>query len=265
MVPVQQQQPCLLTAKEDPPCMKATKVKGGGLAHGTGHIRPAIINQSDLAASKNCSSPPSQQPPLLHPSKPAPQPKLCIVINQGPIPLYCSNECRLKDLSRLDGALSIDYNPNSASPPLSPMPHNSSNHSVQCKSKDESNGFISFSLNSCSSSSDLGPVSPSLTTLSAIYGYPPLPPMPPILPMSAKPSPPEPQPLHDYQSGIMVSAKCIQAALHAPQSMKCPWLNEPQPPHKPIPGWTCQIVTSSVTPSYYISMYLSDSYSTGCQ
>ncbi|KAI6118306.1 hypothetical protein F5141DRAFT_1264290 [Pisolithus sp. B1] len=228
----------LLTAKEDPPRTKATKVKGGGLAHGTGRIRPAIINRSDSAASKNRSSPPSQQPPLPHPSKPAPQPKLCTVIDQGPILLYCSDECRLKDLSRLDGALSIDYNPNSASTPLSPVPHNSSNRSVQCKSEDESNGFVSFSLDSRSSSSDSGPVSPSLTTLSAIYGFPPLPPVPPILPTSAKPSPPEPQHLHDYQSGIMMSAKHIQAALCAPQSTKRPWLNEPQPPCKPIPGWT---------------------------
>ncbi|KAI6094951.1 hypothetical protein F5141DRAFT_1275318 [Pisolithus sp. B1] len=228
----------LLTAKEDPPRTKATKVKGGGLTHGTGRIRPAIINRSDSAASKNRSSPPSQQPPLPHPSKPAPQPKLCTVINQGPILLYCSDECRLKDLSRLDGALSIDYNPNSASTPLSPMPHNSSDRSVQCKSEDESNSFVSFSLDSRSSSSDSGPVSPSLTTLSAIYRFPPLPPAPPTLPTSAKPSPPEPQHLHDYQSGIMMSAKRIQAALCAPQSTKRPWLNEPQPPCKPIPGWT---------------------------
>ncbi|KAI6160502.1 hypothetical protein EDD17DRAFT_1832648 [Pisolithus thermaeus] len=228
----------LLTAKEDPLRTKATKVKGGGLAHGTGRIRPAIINRSDSAASKNRSSPPSQQPPLPHPSKPAPQPKLCTVIDQGPIPLYCSDKCRLKDLSRLDGALSIDYNPNSASTPLSPMPHNSSDRSVQCKSEDESNSFVSFSLDSCSSSSDSGPVSPSLTTLSAIYRFPPLPPTPPILPMSAKPSPPEPQHLHNYQSGVMMSAKRIQAALCAPQSTKRPWLNKPQPPCKPIPGWT---------------------------
>ncbi|KAI6123812.1 hypothetical protein EDD16DRAFT_1770972 [Pisolithus croceorrhizus] len=227
----------LLTAKEDPPHTKATKVKGGGLAHGTGRIRPAIINRSDSAASKNRSSPPSQQPPLPHPSKPAPQPKLCTVIDQGPIPLYCSDECRLKDLSRLDGALSIDYNPNSASTPLTAsisqffLPK-------YCKSEDESNGFVSFSLDSRSSSSDSGPVSPSLTTLSAIYRFPPLPPAPPILPTSAKPSPPEPQHLHNYQSGVMMSAKHIQAALCAPQSTKRPWLNEPQPPCKPIPGWT---------------------------
>ncbi|KAI6094942.1 hypothetical protein EDD16DRAFT_1782234 [Pisolithus croceorrhizus] len=215
----------LLTAKEDPPRTE-------------GHQDQPSSTWSDSAASKNRSSPPSQQPPLPHPSKPAPQPKLCTVIDQGPIPLYCSDECRLKDLSRLDGALSIDYNPNSASTPLSPVPHNSSDRSVQCKSEDESNGFVSFSLDSRSSSSDSGPVSPSLTTLSAIYGFPPLPPVPPILPMSAKPSPPEPQHLHDYQSGIMMSAKHIQAALCAPQSTKRPWLNEPQPPCKPIPGWT---------------------------
>ncbi|KAI6099551.1 hypothetical protein EDD16DRAFT_1717823 [Pisolithus croceorrhizus] len=232
-VPVQQQPP-----KEDPPRAKATKVKGGGLAHGTGRIRPAIINRSDSAASKNRSSPPSQQPPQPHPSKSAPQPKLRTVIDQGPIPLYCSDECRLKDLSRLDGAFSIDYNPNSTSPPLPPVPHNSFDRSVQCESEDESTGFASFSLDSRSSSSDSGPVSPSLSTLSAIYGFPPLPPAPPIVPTSAKPSPPEPQQLHDYQSGVMMSAKRIQAALCVPQSTKRPWFNEPQPPRKPIPGWT---------------------------
>ncbi|KIK16018.1 hypothetical protein PISMIDRAFT_25179 [Pisolithus microcarpus 441] len=84
-VPVQQ------PPKEDPPRTKAAKVKGGGLAHGTGRIRPAI-NRSDSTASKNRSSPPSQQP-LPQPSKSAPQPKLRTVIDQGPIPLYCSDDC----------------------------------------------------------------------------------------------------------------------------------------------------------------------------
>ncbi|KAI6098898.1 hypothetical protein EDD17DRAFT_1810465 [Pisolithus thermaeus] len=186
---MQQQQLCLLTAKEDPPRTKATKVKGGGLTHGTGRIRPAV-NRLESMASKNRSSPPapSQQPPS-RPSKSAPQPKLRTVIDQGPIPLYCSDECRLKDLSRLDDAFSIDYNPNSTSPPLPPVPHNSFDRSVQCESEDESSGFAPFSLDSRSSSSDSGPVSPSLTTLSAIYGFPPLPLAPPILP-TRQPSPP---------------------------------------------------------------------------
>lgn len=229
-VPVQQ------PPKEDPPRTKAAKVKGGGLAHGTGRIRPAI-NRSDSTASKNRSSPPPQQP-LPQSSKSAPQPKLRTVIDQGPIPLYCSDDCRFKDLSRLDGAFSIDYNPNSTSPPLPPVPHNSFDRSVQCESEDESSGPASFSLDSRSSSSDSGPVSPSLTTLSALYGFPPLPPAPPIQPTSSKPSPPDPQHLHDYQSGVMMSAKRIQAALCAPQSTKRPWFNEPLPPRKPIPGWT---------------------------
>ncbi|KAI6147093.1 hypothetical protein BKA82DRAFT_809051 [Pisolithus tinctorius] len=216
----------------EPQRTKANKGKGGGLAHGTGHIRPAV----DSNPSKNRSrSPPSQQPP----SKSAPQPKLRTVIDQGPIPLYCSDECRFKDLARLDGAFSIDYNPNSASPPFPPVPHNSFDRSVHCESEDESSGPASVSLESRSSSSDSGPVSPSLTTLSAIYGFPPLPPAPPILPTSNKPeSSPEPQHLHDYQSGVMMSAKRIEAALCVPQSTKRPFFNQPQPPRKPIPGWT---------------------------
>ncbi|KAI6095876.1 hypothetical protein EDD16DRAFT_1778138 [Pisolithus croceorrhizus] len=174
-------------------------------------------NRLESMASKNRSSPPapSQQPPS-RPSKSAPQPKLRTVIDQGPIPLYCSDECRLKDLSRLDDAFSIDYNPNSTSPPLPPVPHNSFDWS-------------------CNAS----PVSPSLTTLSAIYGFPPLPLAPPILPTrQPRPSPPDPRHLHNYQNGVMMSAKCIQAALCAAQSTERPQFNEPQPPRKPIPGWT---------------------------
>ncbi|KAI6098787.1 hypothetical protein EDD16DRAFT_1766609 [Pisolithus croceorrhizus] len=179
----------LLTAKEDPPAHEGHQGKGW-------RSRSVAPVASDQPSSTGQTRQPARTAPLLppnnphcqHPSKPAPQPKLCTVIDQGPIPLYCSDECRLKDLSRLDGALSIDYNPNSASTPLSPMPHNSSDRSVQCKSEDESNSFVSFSLDSCSSSSDSGPVSPSLTTLSAIYRFPPLPPSHPFYPR--QPSPP---------------------------------------------------------------------------
>ncbi|KAI6097121.1 hypothetical protein EDD16DRAFT_1719420 [Pisolithus croceorrhizus] len=130
-------------------------------------------------------------------------------------------------------------NPNSTSPPLPPVPHNSFDRSVQCESEDESSGFAPFSLDSHSSSSDSGPVSPSLTTLSAIYGFPPLPLAPPhSTHTSAKPSPPDPRHLHDYQNGVMMSAKRIQAALCAAQSTERPRFNEPQPPRKPIPGFS---------------------------
>ncbi|KAI6101397.1 hypothetical protein EV401DRAFT_2136786 [Pisolithus croceorrhizus] len=218
-VPVQQQQLCESNSspafvftraqvssqpKRTPPRTKATKVKGGGLAHGTGRIRPAV-NRLESTASKNRSSPPapSQQPPS-RPSKSAPQPKLRTVIDQGPIPLYCSDECRLKDLSRLDDAFSINYNPNSTSP-ASPA---------------RATQFLRpFDYPLCHLRI---PPSTSRATHSTHT--------------SAKPSPPDPRHLHDYQNGVMMSAKRIQAALCAAQSTERPRFNEPQPPRKPIPG-----------------------------
>ena len=107
------------------------RARTGGLVHGTGRVKPnGTIKRSDSKKSKDAQP---QQQPAPAPVAPAEAPKLAAtlrhrtVIDQGPIPLYCSDECRLADLQSSFGAMDIHYHPDShASPPLPPVPHNSS-------------------------------------------------------------------------------------------------------------------------------------------
>ncbi|KAI9573634.1 hypothetical protein HD554DRAFT_2013125 [Boletus coccyginus] len=208
--------------------------RGGGLVQGTGRMKPRRSDSTGAGANKTRPSPPqSQVQPQTKPTAPT---KLRTVIDQGPIPLYCSDECRLADLSRFNGALPINYNPDRASPPLPPVPHNSFERPISCDSEDESSS--GSSLDSCLSSSDFPTVSPSIATLAAMYDFPPLPPPPPIVPVQST-APTELEFRNDYQGGVMMAAKRIQAALCTDPAAKRPTLrNELPPPQKPIPGWT---------------------------
>lgn len=209
----------------------AGRARGGGLLQGTGgrvRTNPAPKRME----SKIPTSPPQQQP-----RQPVPT-KLRTVIDQGPIPLYCSDDCRMRDLNRLDGAYSIDFNPNRASPPLPPVPHNSFDGQVLFESEDESGCGSGSSLESRSSSSDSGPVSPSMATLAAIYDFPPLPPPGPILPIDGNAKAPEPDHrFNEYQGGIMMVSKKIEATLCNRTSNKQGSSFNAEP-SKPIPGWT---------------------------
>ncbi|KAI6124214.1 hypothetical protein EDD16DRAFT_1475459, partial [Pisolithus croceorrhizus] len=62
---------------------------------------------------------------------------------------------------------------------------------------------------------------------------------------------------HTWRHRHCEISKC--ALLTYQTCMQCKWHDMLATLH------SCQIVTSSVTPSYCINMYLSDSYSTGCQ
>ena len=224
------------TASKDPSNDKtrtksgAGRVRGGGLLHGTGRVRPnPALKHTE---PKTRTSPPQQQP-----RQPVPT-KLRTVIDQGPIPLYCSDECRLSDLNKRDGAYSIDFNPNRASPPLPPVPHNSFDGQVFFESEDESGCGSGSSLESRSSSSDSGPVSPSMATLAAIYDFPPLPPPGPILPIDGNAKALEPDHrFNEYQGGIMMVSKKIEAALCNETSNKQRSSFNTEA-HQPIPGWT---------------------------
>ncbi|KAH7885293.1 hypothetical protein F5I97DRAFT_1368381 [Phlebopus sp. FC_14] len=211
----------------------------GGLARGTGCIKPnggPKRSDSNNALKTRPPAPPQPNQSV----KLAPPTKYRTVIDQGPIPLYCSDMCRIKDLARLDGAFPINYDPNRTSPPLPPVPHNSVQPSVQCESEDESCSGSGSSLDSgCSSSSESVPMSPSIATLAALYDFPPLPPPAPILPVADNRRSSEPEYRNDYQSGVMMAAKRIQATLCPDPAPKRSLFNHEQPqPRKPIPGWT---------------------------
>ena len=207
-----------------------------GAGHGAGRVKlNGALKRSDSTTVANkirSSSPQSQIQPETKPAAPT---KLRTVIDQGPIPLYCSDECRMADLSRFSGTLPINYNPDQASPPLPPVPHNSFEQPI-CDSEDESSS--GSSLDSCLSSSDIITVSPSIATLAAMYDFPPLPSPPPIIPVRSTAAI-VPEFRNDYQGGVMMAAKRIQAALCADPATKRPTSrNELPPPQKPIPGWT---------------------------
>ncbi|KAF9241199.1 hypothetical protein BU15DRAFT_61145 [Melanogaster broomeanus] len=215
------------------------RARGGGLVQGTGRVKPnGALKRSDStnAANNTCTSPPP--PPQQPQTKPAAPTKVRTVIDQGPIPLYCSDDCRIADLSRHDGAFPINYHPDRASPPLPPVPHNSFDRIPPCDFEDDSSSASSLDSH-LSSSVESTTFSPSMATLAAMYNFPPLPPAPSILPTSEIPCVPEPDLRHDFQSGVMMAAKRIQAALcsDAPPKRSTSRHELPQP-QKPIPGWT---------------------------
>lgn len=142
----------------------------------------------------------------------------------------------MADLSRRAGAYPIDYNPDRASPPLPPVPHNSFVGSPLCESEDDSTTASGSSLESHSSSSESDSLSPSMATLAAIYGFS----LPRAQPIASNPTrfPPHREPYyHDYQTGVMMAAKRIEAALCSLPD-KRPSNKEARKQRKVIPGWT---------------------------
>lgn len=205
-----------------------------GLLQGTGRVKPnGAIKRSDSATAANkgrASSPQPQQPvaPVKHRT----------IIDQGPIPLYCSDECRLQDLARLNGAYPLDYHPDRSSPPLPRVPHNSFERRY-CESEDESTSASGSSLDSgFSSSPPLVTVSRSMATLAALYDFPPLPPAPPILSPVDTTSSSELEYHNDYQGGTMMASKRIKDVLCPPRPKPSLFYSEPAQPRKTVPGWT---------------------------
>lgn len=190
-------------------------------------------SESTTSDNKGRNSPQPQQT-----VKPTPPVKHRTVIDQGPIPLYCSDECRLKDLSRLDGALPLNYNPDRSSPHLPPVPHNSFERRY-CESEDDSTSTSGSSLDSgFSHSSQPAIVSRSMATLAALYNFPPLPPAPPIVSPIDSTSSSEPEYFNDYQGGTMMAGKRIKDLLCPPTTKPSLFSNEAPRPRKPVPGWT---------------------------
>ncbi|KAH7921766.1 hypothetical protein BV22DRAFT_1018699 [Leucogyrophana mollusca] len=214
------------------------RAKGGGLVQGTGRVKPngAIKRNDSSNAVKTRVSPPQQPQPI---AKPAATVKHRTVIDQGPIPLYCSDECRMADINRFDGAFPINYNPDRASPPLPPVPHNSFS-CPSMESEDESSTSSSSSLESqFSSSSESITVSPSMATLAAMYNFS-LPPPAPVCPIvDTKSGSSEREYRNDYQSGVIMAARRIEEMLSPKAAPKRSSYHTATPqPRKPIPGWT---------------------------
>ena len=199
----------------------------GGLAHGTGRVKPnGTIRRSDSNSSKKSAPEPVPVPVELS--------KQRLVIEQGPTPLYCSDECRLADLNTSRGIVESDYNPDRQFPPPPPVPHNSFSSLTFSASQDSE----SDSSSSTDSSVELTDTDRCHARLAPLYGFPPLPPRPPLL---RRESEPKVDLSKQYQSGVMMAAQRIKANFCKEETKRSSFthLNQLAPKErKPIPGWT---------------------------
>ncbi|OCH87942.1 hypothetical protein OBBRIDRAFT_117504 [Obba rivulosa] len=241
----------------------------GGLVHGTGRVKPnGTIKRIDSSKESAKRSPPPAAPTTAVTTAATvapPQQRMRTVIDQTPAPLYCSDECRLIDLQSTHGALNIKFNPERcASPILPPVPHNSYSDVSGPEDTDSSSGAsvesrtgvlspvnatattntAARALPAASAAPSIAPAtggdkhaSRAYAALQALYDLPPPPPPPPLLPEPEKSK--ETRPRNDYQSGIMMAAQRIKAAL-CPEPPKATGFNSDpvRPPVGPIPGWT---------------------------
>lgn len=155
-----------------------------GLVNGTGRLKH--VKQQQL----------QQQPPVVF--------KKRTVIDQGPIPLYCSDECQLADLSATRSG-----------PPLDPARDEPSSTAAPIKRGDDD-------------------VDPSLVKLAKMYNFPPLPPAPPIFDESDE----VPIAIPEYNSGIMMAGRFISSLCPPPAKPYVGRHRPPPVPREPVPGWT---------------------------
>ncbi|TFK74809.1 hypothetical protein BDN72DRAFT_853819 [Pluteus cervinus] len=189
------------------------RARQGGLVHGTGRVKPnGALKRSDSTKTQ----------PLPAPLKPTQPLRQRTVIDQSPIPLYCSDECQIADLN--NGALPLDFNPNRQSTP----------HPIEKTYSCTTSETESESATSVDSEASTQ-LSPSIATLSAIYHFPPLPP-PPVTYEEHTSSSDSDYP-HDYTSGVMMAGKRIQA--HNPKPPKrSPYdFSAKQHTRPTVPGW----------------------------
>ncbi|KDQ62510.1 hypothetical protein JAAARDRAFT_44845 [Jaapia argillacea MUCL 33604] len=221
----------------DAPTMRATKKGGnvrqrGGLVQGTGRLKPnGTIKRTDK---------PATAPITTEPTKPTTPLRHRTVIDQSPIPLYCSDECRLKDLQA--DTYDDGYHPDRHLPPVPRTSFSDSDSSTSTTSS--RSRYSSLSSDSPSKSSSTEDCTASLpkhiATLCAIYNFPPIPPAPPVVSHVEATSSDSEYPSH-YDSGIMMAARRIKDVL-CPTSKRVPASHQDvlarERERKPITGWT---------------------------
>ena len=231
LVPVYAPQP---TPPSPPPAItrrQKSTVGGGrraGLVHGTGRVKPN-------GTLKRADSPPSQQ------SAPVPQPSVPVkhrtVIEQGPLSLYCSDECKAKGYAEASGCPS-DYG---SSPLLSSNTARSPSLQSQASTASTSSASSSSSASTSnyyypdSNSSELPDhISPSLATYAKFHKFKK--PIPPPFPVRVA------APLEDlpeFTGGVIMAGRRMAEICAKPQkkTQYGPYVS-PQPEvRKPIPGW----------------------------
>ncbi|TFK27733.1 hypothetical protein FA15DRAFT_149252 [Coprinopsis marcescibilis] len=187
------------------PAAHPRKSKGlrtkSGLVQGTGRLRPnGTIKRSDSQSK---------------PQPPPPAVKYRTVIDQGPIPLYCSDDCRLADLGSQHSGRPLNPNRDDL---LSVSPD-----------------FDSPKIDEQESPSDLQRFPPSLLKLAQYYNFPSLPPPMPVF--SDESSSDSDNYGRDYSSGIMMAGQRIRDFCPKPKK-HTGFYPPPEEPKKHVPGWT---------------------------
>ncbi|KAG2010220.1 hypothetical protein CC2G_013059 [Coprinopsis cinerea AmutBmut pab1-1] len=183
----------------------------GGLVQGTGRARPnGTIKRTDSASK-------AQQPA----QPPAPV-KYRTVIDQSPIPLYCSDQCRLADLGSIHRGRPVN-------------PSQSTSEYDDLDLSDSSSDYAESSRSS-SSKPDYSHIDPSVVKLAQIYNFP-LPPPVPTFQDDSSDSESYSTYRNSYNSGVMMAGKRIRE--FCPKPKKQTGLYPPAPePKQHIPGWT---------------------------
>lgn len=197
------------SSPHSPALRRSTKNSGTirqrpGLVNGTGRLKP----NGSLRQSK---SPVPAPPPLKH----------RVVIDQGPTPLYCSDECQMADINHgLPHNFHPDREPRSFSP-------------VSFSSRPATDSDSACSSVESQSSVESTHIAPSLAKLAAMYNFPPFPPPAPVddeddIPTSC----------NVYSSGIMMASRRITEELLPGPRKRDDYGRISREPRKPIPGWT---------------------------
>ncbi|PSR72263.1 hypothetical protein PHLCEN_2v11855 [Hermanssonia centrifuga] len=244
------------------------RARGGGLVHGTGRVKPngTIKRPSPKDAQTSTKKPTAPAVPATTPTPSAPV-RHRTVIDQSPVPLYCSDECRLADLQSSQG-IDINYHPDRySSPPLPPVPNNSLTSELSpSETSDSSTGSSLESEASSISTHSVGLTSPTsispkdtipdypiprrYAALASIYDLPPCPPPPPLMRTDTSSSEESERYTNDYQSGVIMAARRITEALAPrPEPKKRPSWSTPSTQfntalalqatrNQVVPGWT---------------------------
>ncbi|EDR13693.1 uncharacterized protein LACBIDRAFT_292504 [Laccaria bicolor S238N-H82] len=203
--------------KSQRPKVSARRRQGGGLVQGTGRLKPnGTIKRTDSITK------PAPQPP----AKPAAPIKTRTVIDQGPIPLYCSDACQLADIHALNRGLPINPNREHASPCTR-------TNTFSMDGSDLESDATGSSVQSTSSTSSTA--TPSIAKLAAFLNFPPL---PPPAPTYVDDSNSDSEPL-EYNSGIMMAGRLIDSLCPKPAKEQAHGNYRVIPePRAPVAGWT---------------------------
>lgn len=208
---------------------KTTLKHRGGLVQGTGRLRP---NGTIKRTNSKTSIP---QPALVKPAAPV---KTRLVIDQGPTPLYCSDECQMADYNSLHSNYPHDFNPvrEPARTDTSPSRVFSISSSTSTDSE-SSSASSSSSLPPSASTPKPTPYSPSLAKLAEMYNFPPLPPPAPTYDEKAEADAKAKAQL-PYSGGIIMAGRYMASIFSKPVAPQAGRFPEPATERPPVPGWT---------------------------